>query len=443
MSDPISLDRIANGSFLSALGPGGSGFGALRAAGMALPALTERGVSRRVQQILAPATRRRTKIWEFGANLHCSIVGTCLSTAELRHVLVKLGLKEATTASEHDVHASAVLIAAKHQGGAKLLHKALDRRHRVAISQFERAKSIGEVRALWQDAMQRGEIPGAYWAALTHPATNDALVRDIFSEVHMLSHLVGAANRADIRRLQQLEAENAELDAKIVRQQQQLRDAIVARDATIRELRGVLEEHFQSDRERGAERRLNPGSDIWMTLAADLKRHLAIVERRRERAERQLEETRSALAAERGVNAEAARRECEIEQELKAIEANFAALDEADSTASDAISRLDLTLLYVGGRPAQIGRLRALAERSGAVFLHHDGGVEERGGLLPGLVSRADTVLFPVDCISHAAMLRVKQLCQQTGKPFVPLRSAGLAPFCAALKHPALCGRKD
>ncbi len=318
-----------------------------------------------------------------------------------------------------------------------------DRRRRVAISQFERAKSIGEVRALWQDAMQRGEIPGAYWAALTHPATNDALMREVFSEVHMLSHLVGAANRADIRRLRQLEAENAELDAKIARQQQQLRDAIVARDATNRELRGVLEEHIQSDRERGAERRLNPGSDIWMALAADLKRRLAIVERRRERAERQLEETRSALAAERGVNAEAARRECEIEQELKAIEANFAALDEADRTAGETFRRLDVTLLYVGGRQGQIGHLRALAERSGAVFLHHDGGVEERGGLLPGLVSRADAVLFPVDCISHAAMLRVKQLCQQTGKPFVPLRSAGLAPFCAALKHPALCGRKD
>jgi hypothetical protein len=79
-----------------------------------------------------------------------------------------------------------------------------------------------------------------------------------------------------------------------------------------------------------------------------------------------------------------------------------------------------------------------LAERAGAVFLYHDGGIEERGGLLPGLVSRADVVLFPVDCISHAAMLQVKRLCRQAGKKFLPVRSAGLAPFCAALKDPAL-----
>ena len=50
---------------------------------------------------------------------------------------------------------------------------------------------------------------------MTHPAATDALVREIFGEVHMLSHLVGAANRADIRRLADLEAENDRLRAKL------------------------------------------------------------------------------------------------------------------------------------------------------------------------------------------------------------------------------------
>ncbi len=49
---------------------------------------------------------------------------------------------------------------------------------------------------------------------------------------------------------------------------------------------------------------------------------------------------------------------------------------------------------------------------------HHDGGVDERNGLLAGLVGRADLVLFPVDCISHDAALTVKRLCRQLGKPF-------------------------
>jgi len=110
----------------------------------------------------------------------------------------------------------------------------------------------------------------------------------------------------------------------------------------------------------------------------------------------------------------------------------------AGGAAADGSAPLSATVLYVGGRPAQIGHLRLLAERFGAKFLHHDGGSEERGGLLPGLVSRADAVLFPVDCVSHTAMSLVKRLCRQGGKPLVPLRSTGLAPFCAALQNPAL-----
>jgi len=192
------------------------------------------------------------KIWGFATNLHCSIIGTCLSTAELRHILIKLGRQEAATASEHNLHASGVVIAGQRHDGAKLLHKALDRRHRVSINRFDRAKTAAEVRAAWKEAVQRGDIPGAYWAALSHPATNDVLLREIFADVHMLSHLVGAANRADIRRLRQLEDENAELNAKVGRQQQQLRDAVVSREATIRELRHILEERITHDRDSTA-----------------------------------------------------------------------------------------------------------------------------------------------------------------------------------------------
>jgi hypothetical protein len=75
------------------------------------------------------------------------------------------------------LHASGVVIAGKRHEGAKLLHKTLDRRHRVAITQFDKAKTVEEVRATWKEAAQRGDIPGAYWAALTHPATNDGLLR--------------------------------------------------------------------------------------------------------------------------------------------------------------------------------------------------------------------------------------------------------------------------
>jgi hypothetical protein len=63
---------------------------------------------------------------EFDASLHCSIVGTCLTTTELRHVLDKL--KIGATASDHELHALGVSLAGRREAGAKFLQKALDRR---------------------------------------------------------------------------------------------------------------------------------------------------------------------------------------------------------------------------------------------------------------------------------------------------------------------------
>jgi hypothetical protein len=397
-------------------------------------------LSMRVQRLLAPAKRGRRKIWDFDAKLHCSIVGTCLSTGELRQVLLKFAHQDAGAATEHDLHASGVLIAGSHRDAGKLLYKALDRRHRLAIKQFDRAKTAPEVRALWQDAMQRSEVPGAYWAALTHPATNDALVREIFAEVHMLSHLVGAANRADIRRLRTLEAENAELQAKVERQQRQLRNAIVSRDTTIRELQHALEARIHVGSDRATDQAAATDEAGWEALAADLKARLTRCEARRTVIEQHLEEARTALAAERNSRLLGEHRESALRDELAAIEASLSVADETAEAAEQSTEWVGLTLLYVGGWPGQIAHIRALAERRGAVLLHHDREIEERGGLLPGLVSRADAVLFPVDCISHAAMSLIKRLCRQSGKPLIPLRSGGLAPFCAAVKSAALSG---
>jgi Uncharacterized protein conserved in bacteria (DUF2325) len=52
---------------------------------------------------------------------------------------------------------------------------------------------------------------------------------------------------------------------------------------------------------------------------------------------------------------------------------------------------------------------------------------------LPGLVSRADAALFPVDCVSHAAAGQIKKLCRELGRPFIPLRTASAASFIAAI----------
>jgi hypothetical protein len=80
-----------------------------------------------------------------------------------------------------------------------------------------------------------------------------------------------------------------------------------------------------------------------------------------------------------------------------------------------------------------------MTERAGARFLHHDGGIEHSSGLIAGLISRADRVFFPTDCISHDAVAAIKRHCQFTGKVYEPLRAASLVCLLSALVRMTGC----
>jgi hypothetical protein len=380
-----------------------------------------------------PTAAKRGKIWDLADTLHCSIVGTCLSTAELRHVLVRLSVKGAEVADEHQVHVLGVMLAGRREAGAKLLQRALDRRHGLAIKQYARAKNETALLDMWDQSVRSGEIPGAYWALLSHPFATDAAVKKAFSDVHMLSHLVGAANRADIRRLRQLEEEIGAMTAKLDRQQRQLRDGFQARDETIRRLNEMLARQVSQAVEAG---RQSSGEDVeaLRSVVAECNRKLAHETARRERLEQRL-----SAASAAGHKIDSALRRCESERDavvrdLASIEEHVVALlSPAAGEREAACEVVGRTVLYVGGRANQVPQLKALVERAGGRFLHHDGGIEHNATLLPGLVSRADRVFFPVDCISHDAVTTIKRLCRQAGKGYEPLRTASLACLLAAL----------
>jgi hypothetical protein len=53
--------------------------------------------------------------------------------------------------------------------------------------------------------------------------------------------------------------------------------------------------------------------------------------------------------------------------------------------------------------------------------------------LLPGLISRADCAVFPIDCVSHEAVGILKRQWRQSAKPFIPLRASSLASLLSGL----------
>jgi hypothetical protein len=77
--------------------------------------------------------------------------------------------------------------------------------------------------------------------------------------------------------------------------------------------------------------------------------------------------------------------------------------------------------------------IRDLVVRRGGNFQRHDGGLEDRKGLLPAAVAWAELVVFPVDCVDHDSVNHLKRLCTRQGVAYLPLRSAGVASFVAGL----------
>ena len=89
-----------------------------------------------------------------------------------------------------------------------------------------------------------------------------------------------------------------------------------------------------------------------------------------------------------------------------------------------------------------VGRRRAaLLAAAESVFtedladrvLAFDGAAAARYGEIITTRSRADIVVFPVDCISHEAAIAVKRSCRLMEKRYVPLRTSSLACLLAAL----------
>ncbi len=396
-----------------------------------------------LQTVPGRGAGRRLKLSDLQSGWYCTIVGTCLSMGELRRLADRQGVVFPTPdPTDYEVHTGMIHLASQERAVAKAITKMLDQKHAAAIGRFRRAGSVEDLDTLWRESVDKGDVAGACWAVMAHPAATEQLRQAVFGEIHMLSHQVGAAARVDLKRFHALQSENAGLEAKVARQQERLRAEVAARDTVIRDLQARL------DHEIAEVRRLAHAAEAASELAAlramvgELRRHLDLEEQARRAAEaayRDAEER--ADAAERAA--------CVLGDELAETRAELAALEggfvcESAPGCDLACGRPDLCgrcILFVGGRSGHVQHLRRVVEECNGTLVHHDGGFEESMGRLAGLLSQADAVMFPVDCVSHMAHDQLKRLCRRWDKPFVPVRRSGMGAFMRALEAiPATVG---
>ena len=366
---------------------------------------------------------RRTRMWEWTDEVHCSVLGTCASIDDLRRLARKLGIAIKPNATNYQIHGFFVIEAARETLFARAFQKLMDQRFGGAIRRVARAKTAEELAALWGDMRDNGQIAAAYWAFMTHGHVPLSMRAAIFGDVHMLSHLAGAQYRSRTiqavalrDQLQDVKERSSRVEAglhdTLKRQEEEL---ILLRNENMR-LRGRL-----SGLENGGRRPQTVDAGKMARRVAKLERALIVARFRARAAEQRMTDV--------GMRARPFAAGPDWSARSRASE------EPAEAATPREIAIGNRAILYLGGRLGQIDHFRRIAEEHQARLVYHDGGVEDAVQRIDSLLPSVDCVLCPIDCVSHDASLRAKRACKQLGKPFLPLRNASQASFRAALRH--------
>ncbi|WP_041065795.1 DUF2325 domain-containing protein [Thiolapillus brandeum] len=390
----------------------------------------------------------RRKIWQLEPRFHCSVVGTCLDLDELRKLGRKMQIPGKTLRDDYRLHSTFVGLVGESSGAAKLLNKFLDRKYITTIKRFNAAQDSRSLLALWNDARNRGDVSAAFWALITHPQATESLLIDVYGQVHMLSHLSGASVRVDMERFNHLknevprlkrqvrqmakELEDGQIKLRHARQQQ---DSLHQENARLRTTIEQLNATINRLEKKHDIRVLKEDNEKLQTKA---RKH----QQQNQQLHIQIDKWKKRAITYRNERDELRADQQQLELQQQAMERSLEEWLSPDCASCDnhaqCDGRLDLCnrcILYVGGRNRQCAHFKALVEQHNGQFIHHDGGLEQSPHHLSSLLSRADAVFCPLDCISHGAFNRIRQDCKRHDKPLQLLTQSSLAAFARGLNE--------
>ena len=369
---------------------------------------------------------RRRRIWELARNCHCPLIGVGLPLGTLRRIVEKAA-GGTLLHDDYELHVGAVNDCTSRNRLAEAVQKELDRRYAPVVFRFRTAKNASEVARLWDAAVEAGDVAGAFWASLSHPACVPALEEKLCRDIHMVQHQAGACARADMGKYQQALADKARLEGELARLQARCNALIQekkaeadryatelmgARAATI----GKETEIFNLRKELAQLRASIPELETRKRLA----NRLARMELREQALRGQLAELKTAR------------------QDAPSHPVQAPASEPAPGPAprlTMPIRLVNQSVLCVGGRSGNVSFYRRMIERVGAQFAHHDGGLEDNSNQLDASLAAADLVICQTGCISHGAYWRVKEYCKRTGKRCVFVDNPSVSSLARGLQE--------
>ena len=373
--------------------------------------------------------RAMLAFWETDNHFTCPLIGICLTFAEQKQILKKSGIS-VKDRSAFDVHELLVASA----GGENRLSRRVDALLRRKYGKMARGLTGSDQETLmaqWQAAYDSGDYAQAFYAVAVRPDLSADRKKKVFGDVHMAMHW-GALERLEMKQKKILHQEAlASMSDKLRemtlkwRSTNKTNEDLRSKEASVsRKLAAALVkiEDLEAARAMSPEQQRTDAAE---TEKRALEMRLQVLSEavgKAEKRQRALEKENRRLqeALERG-NSSYRR----LKKEMKAIIAEMSAL----SCCSKQCPSFDLCrkrILIVGGISRMESLYRELIEGSGGIFEYHDGHMKKGARQLENSLRRADMVLCPVNCNSHAACALVKNLAKKHEKPVYMLANSSL-----------------
>jgi hypothetical protein len=374
----------------------------------------------------------RKKLWDLPQKLFCPLVGVCLPLTTLRQLVNKIYLGS-EKADDYSLHVGVISECGHRNQLSLTLQRELEKRYVLSIQQFRRAKSKLALAQLWLQAIEIGDLAGAFWAAATHPCCDAELHDVLYKDMHMLQHQAGACVRADLTKFNAVMSENATLTRELARIQERVTRQMAAKSMEFEKLKTL---HAQT-----STLIVNKNSEI-ESLKTDiltLKEALPDMESRA-RLQKRVEQLLLREANQLLLISD-------LKQKLAAAtQQDVSFVDGANSVPppSKAVPKRVIpivvqlqqkSVLCVGGRSGKVASYRDIIEKVGGRFTHHDGGLEDSHHQLETSLAAADLVICQTGCISHNAYWRVKEFCKRTGKQCVFVENPSTSSLVRGLEQ--------
>jgi len=374
----------------------------------------------------------RLRFWEMNDFFTCPIAGLCLSVAEQKQLLKKAGicLKKKNL---FEIHETLVASSKNENPLSRKLDSLLDRKFSRESEDLADLKE-DELRHQWRQSFASGQYGGIFWHLASRRDLSAEFQREIFGDIHMSMHKNSADDAEKTRRMELLMEQNrkaAEKNEEEKRKRKVLQKDLESLRSSEEDLKLRLTEAQKQIRmyEKEKETMKNQNvSDELKELAEENRRWEAecasLSEKVKSLAKQvvRLEAKNKHLSAELSWQNEA---KADFQKEILALISQLGNMQRCDKTCPS-FDLCKKRVLIVGGLSKMQSLYRELVESSGGVFEYHDGDV--KGGVknLENSFRRADIVLCPVNCNSHAACSLVKHMGKKHNKSVRMLPGSGL-----------------